>query len=133
MVIVDTSVWIDYFNDVRNPETNWLEAEIEQRRFGLTASILCEVLQGVGSERRAGEMEAELRKLEILEGGDADVAARAAWNYRKLRARGRTPRGAIDALIATLCIERGHALLHRDRDFDAFEEHCGLVVIHPGP
>ncbi len=131
MVIVDSSVWVDYFNGVRNPETDWLVAEIRQRRFGLTVAILCEVLQGVQHERQALEIEAELRNLEILEGGDAHVAVQAARNYRKLRARGRTPRGAIDALIATFCIEHGHSLLHRDRDFDAFEELCGLIVVHP--
>lgn len=81
--------------------------------------------------RPTGLIEAELRKLEILDGGDADVAVRAARNYRKLRERGRTRRGAIDALIATFCIERGHALLHRDLDLDAFEKLCGLVVVHP--
>lgn len=131
MVIVDSSVWVDYFNGVRNPETDWLVAEIRQRRFGLTAAILCEVLQGVQHEPQALEIESELRNLEILGGGDANVAVQAARNYRKLRARGRTPRGAIDALIATFCIEHGHSLLHRDRDFDAFEELCGLVVVHP--
>ena len=132
MVIVDSSVWVDYFNGVRNPETDWLEAELHQQRLGLTAAILCEVLQGVRNDRQAAHIEAELQRLEILDGGDADVAVEAARNYRKLRARGRTPRGTIDALIATFCIEYGHSLLHRDRDFDAFEELCGLVVVHPG-
>lgn len=133
MVIVDSSVWVDYFNDVENPETVWLDAEMDRQRLALTPAILCEVLKGVGSERRSREIEAELRRLEILSGADAPIAVRAAANYRKLRARGRSPRGTIDALIATLCIERGHALLHRDRDFDAFEEHCGLIVVHPEP
>ncbi|TAK15344.1 MAG: PIN domain nuclease [Acidobacteria bacterium] len=131
MIIVDSTVWIDYFNGVRTPETDWFHAEAQRQRFGLTALILCEVLQGLRDDGLAARVEAQLRRFEILDGGDAAVAIQAARNYRKLRARGRTVRSTVDALIATFCIERGHRLLHRDRDFDAFEELCGLSVVHP--
>lgn len=131
MVIVDSSVWIDYFNGVSNPHTEWLEVQLEHQRLGLTAIILCEVLQGVRSERKAAEVEAELRKLEVFDAGDAELAAHAARNSRTLRSRGKTVRTTIDVLIATFCLRGGHSLLHRDRDFDPFEELLGLSVIHP--
>lgn len=131
MVIVDSSVWIDYFSGVRNAQTEWLDREAESQRFGLTAFILCEVLQGVRDESQAARIEAELRRFEILNNDDTVVAIRAAQNYRTIRATGRTVRSTIDSLIAAFCIEHGHALLHRDRDFDAFEDLCGLVVVHP--
>ena len=131
MIVIDSSVWIDYFNGARNPETDWLEAEAGNYRFALTSFILCEVLQGVRDERQAARLEAKLKKFEILDGGDVVIGIQAAKNQRILRARGRTVNDTIDALIATFCIEHGHALLHRDRDFDAFEELCGLVVVHP--
>ena len=131
MVIVDSSVWIDYFNGVANPHTDWLDAQMEQQRLGLTAIILCEVLQGVWSERKAAAVEAELLKLEVFHAGDAALAAQAARYSRTLRGRGRTVRTTIDVLIATFCLQGKHSLLHRDRDFDPFEELLGLSVIHP--
>ena len=132
MVIVDSSVWVDYFRGVRNAETDWLDAESGRQRLGLTAIILCEVLQGVRDERQAAIVEARLRTFELLEGDGPTLALKAARNYRKLRAHGRSPRGVVDGLIATFCIEQGHGLLHRDRDFDAYEDLLGLVVVQAG-
>ena len=131
MVIVDSTVWVDYFNGQRNPETDWLDARLDQQRLGLTTIILAEVLQGVRGERRAAQVEKELLKLEIFEAGSAALAVEAARNYRLLRGRGRTVRKTIDVLIATFCLQAGHSLLHRDRDFDPFEDLLGLPVIHP--
>lgn len=131
MVIVDSTVWVDYFNDVPNPETNWLDAQLDQQRLGLTTMILCEVLQGVRDERKAAQVEAELLKLEVFESGGVPLAVQAARNYRTLRSRGRTVRKTIDVLIATFCLRERHSLLHRDRDFDPFEKLLGLSVIHP--
>ena len=131
MVIVDTTVWIDYFKGLENPETNWLEAQLDQQRLGVTTIIVCEVLQGVRDERQAAAVEVELRKLEIFDGGAIDLAVDAARNYRRLRTHGRTVRKTIDILIATFCIREQHSLLHRDRDFDPFEEFLGLAVVHP--
>lgn len=131
MVIVDTTVWIDYLQDIRNPETEWLEAELDRQRLGLTDVILCEVLQGVRDEAAATAVERQLLKLEVFQTGGVDLARESAKNYRTLRARGHTVRKTIDCLIATFCLREQHSLLHRDRDFDAFERLLNLSVIHP--
>ena len=131
MVIVDTTVWIDYLQGVRNPETDWLEAELDRQRLGLTDVILCEVLQGVRDEATATAVERQLLKLEVFQTGGVDLARDSAKNYRTLRARGHTVRKTIDCVIATFCLREQHSLLHRDRDFDAFERFLNLSVIHP--
>jgi predicted nucleic acid-binding protein len=131
VVIVDSTVWVDYFNGLHNPETEWLEVQLDQQRLGLTTIILCEVLQGVRDERKALAVGTDLMKLEVFEMPSVVLAVQAAKNYRTLRRRGRTVRKTIDVLIATFCIEDRHALLHRDRDFDPFEELLGLSVVHP--
>ena len=130
MVIVDSTVWVDYFNGLHNPETDWLDTELDRQRIGLTTIILCEVLQGVRDDRKAARVEAELLKLEVFESGGVALAVQAARNYRTLRSRGRTVRKTLDVLIATFCLREQHSLLHRDRDFDPFEELLGLSVIH---
>jgi predicted nucleic acid-binding protein len=131
MVIVDTTVWIDYFRAVSNPETEWLHGELGRQRLGLTDVILCEVLQGVRDERTAVVVERRLLKLQVFQSGGVELASDAARNYRLLRSRGRTVRKTIDCLIATFCIREQHALLHRDRDFDPFEQLLELAVVHP--
>ncbi len=131
MVIVDTSVWIDYFNGHDNPETNWLELHLDQDRMGLTTIILSEILQGLTGEKTAVLVAAELRQFHIFEASSVPLAVKAAANYRALRRRGKTVRKTIDVLIATFCIEEHHTLLHRDRDFDVFEELLRLKVVHP--
>jgi predicted nucleic acid-binding protein len=131
VVIVDTSVLVDFVNGVSNPETEWLDLRLDQQRFGLTTLILTEVLQGFRDEREAALVYSELHEFEIIELYDQALAVDAARHYRFLRNAGRTVRKTVDLLIATSCIRDHHSLLHRDRDFDAFEEHLGLSVIHP--
>lgn len=131
MVIVDTTVWIDYFRGTQNQETNYFDKELSRQRFGLTDLILCEVLQDVADEKASARVLRELRKFEIFETGGEALAIDAARNFRLLRRSGRTVRKTIDSLIATFCILRGHSLLHRDRDFDPFERFLGLGVVHP--
>ncbi|SRR6266700_8049299 len=131
MVIVDTTVWIDYLRGINNPETTWLDRELPGQRIGLTSLILCEVLQGVPNHRVFIQFCDDLLRLHIFENGDVQLAIAAADNYQYLRARGYTVRKTIDCLIATFCIISGHNLLHRDRDFDAFEKLLGLSVVHP--
>jgi predicted nucleic acid-binding protein len=131
VVIVDTTVWVDYLRGTRNPETDWLDRELGIQPFGLTDLILCEVLQGVRSKRAFHRVRREMEKFEIFETGGKDLAVAAANNFRTLREKGRTVRKTIDCLIATFCLNNGHFLLHRDRDFDHFEEILGLAVIHP--
>jgi predicted nucleic acid-binding protein len=131
VVIVDTTVWVDYFQGIGNPETDWLDAELDRQRLGLTDIILCEVLQGLRNDVVAKEVEQSLLQLEVFETGGVGLAREAAHNYRALRSRGHTVRKTIDCLIATFCLRGQHSLIHRDRDFDAFEKFLGLPVIHP--
>ncbi len=131
MVIVDTTVWIDYLQGLTNAETDWLHTALDRQRLGLIDLILCEVLQGVRDEFAATAVERQLLKLEVFETGGVDLAREAARNYRTLRTRGHTVRKTIDCLIATFCIREQHSLLHRDRDFDPFEKFLELSVIHP--
>jgi predicted nucleic acid-binding protein len=130
VVIVDTTVWVDYFQGVENPETEWLNGEIDRQRLGLTDIILCEVLQGVRADVVAKEVERRLLIFEVFDSGGVAVAREAARNYRALRSRGHTVRKTIDCLIATFCLRGQHSLLHRDRDFDPFEKFLELSVIH---
>jgi predicted nucleic acid-binding protein len=131
VVIVDTTVWVDYFQGVENPETDWLNTELDRQRLGLTEIILCEVLQGVRDDVVAKQVERRLLNLEVFDTGGVAVAREAARNYRALRSRGHTVRKTIDCLIATFCLRGHHSLLHRDRDFDPFEKFLELSVIHP--
>jgi predicted nucleic acid-binding protein len=130
VVIVDSTVWIDYLADVENPQTNWLDQELGTDTFALTDMILCEVLQGIRRDRVFSEVRLELSKFTVFDTGGRDLAIAAAQNYRHLRHSGYTVRKTIDCYIATFCISGGHSLLHRDRDFDPFERHLGLRVVH---
>jgi len=131
MVIVDTTVWIDYLGGTNNPETFWLDQELTRQRLGLTDLILCEVLQGVRERTLFTQVREELLTFHLFETGGKELAIASAINYRTLREQGYTVRTTIDCLIATFCLEAGHELLHRDRDFDVFERALGLRVVHP--
>jgi predicted nucleic acid-binding protein len=131
LIIVDTTVWVDYLRGAHNPETEWLEVEADRKRLGLTDLILCEVLQGVRSEPEFSQVRSQLERFALFETGGEGLAIAAANNYRRIREQGITVRKTIDCLIATFCLTNGHALLHRDRDFTAFEKILGLAVVHP--
>ncbi len=130
-MIVDASVLVDYLNGLTNPETEWLDLRLDRDRLGLTSITITEVLQGVRDQRAASAVESVLDEFELIMMPDPRTAIEAARNYRRLRAGGTTIRNTIDVLIATYCIRHQHSLLHRDRDFDAFEDLLGLTVIHP--
>ncbi len=130
MVIIDTSVWIEYLRGNAVPETRWLLQELQRQRMGLTSLILCEVLQGTPDSQFA-RVRADLQKFVVFNECTTELAITGAKNYRKLRGKGYTIRATIDCLIASFCLENGHSVLHRDRDFDAFETALGLKVIHP--
>ncbi len=131
MVIVDTTVWIDYLKGVTNNHTLWLDQELNRQRLGITDLIFCEILQGVREEAAFARVRQDLLRFQIFHTGGIDLVVTAAQNYRTLRQRGYTVRKTIDCLIATFCIEESHELLHRDRDFDPFERYLGLRVVHP--
>jgi hypothetical protein len=129
MVIVDTTVWVDYFRGTPTRETDWLHRELARQPLGITDLILCEVLQGVRDDSDFTRVRRELSKCHVFKTGGVALALAAARNYRVLRGRGRTVRKTIDCLIATFCLRGDHTLLHHDRGFDAFERELGLSVV----
>lgn len=133
MVIIDTTVWIEYLRGAENPETEWLNRELQRQRLGLTDLILCEVLQGIRDSGTFAQVRADLLKFEVFHTGGTALAVAAAQNYRELRQHGYTVRKTIDCLIATFCLQAEHELLHRDHDFDCFEKVLGLKVVHATP
>ncbi len=131
MVIVDSSVWIDALNGQQTPETVWLRGALTRGGIGTSSLILCEVLRGFRLDRDFQRAKTMLLALPVLDGVPTQVAVKAAENFRLLQQRGITVRKTVDCLIATACMEGGHALLHKDSDFRGFETHLGLKVIHP--
>jgi len=131
MVIADSSVWIDALRGNPSAETYWLLSHMETETIGITGLILTEVLQGIRSKRDFESFCDRAKDLTIFSSDSQEIAIAAALNYRILREKGITVRKTIDCLIATFCISQGHILLHNDRDFDPFEQHLGLRVLHP--
>lgn len=126
MILVDSSVWIDFFRGKASPQTDTLDALLGREPLLIGDLILAEVLQGFTTDRDFDRAHRLLGSLDLIEIGGHDIAVQAARNFRTLRGLGVTVRKTIDTLIATRCIESGIALLHSDRDFDAFVEHLGL-------
>jgi predicted nucleic acid-binding protein len=131
MTIVDTTVWIDYFRGTTTAHTEWLDREVDHQLVGLTDLILCEILQGIHQNQTVAKVRRDLSAFTLLETGGEELAVASAQNYRTLRSLGYTVRKTVDCLIATFCLLEGHTLLHRDRNFDVFEKHLGLLVVHP--
>ena len=128
MLVVDSSVWIDFFAGHPSPARATLRALLDDGEVRLVVPdlVLFEVLRGFRFEREFRHARALMESLDIEAIGGAELALEAAQHYRSLRAAGVTVRSGVDVLIATFCIEHGYALLHRDRDFDAFEQVRGL-------
>ncbi len=129
MILVDTSVWIDYFNGVSTRETDLLDGSLGAEPLLTGDLILTEVLQGFRSDRGFRHAEAALGTLTFQPMVGRDIAVASAWNYRKLRALGVTVRKTIDVIIATFCVEGGHRLLHTDRDFTLMTRPLGLQTV----
>ena len=129
MVLVDTSVWIDYFRGVLSPQTDRLHALLDEERIATGDLILTELLQGFRTKSQITAVQQILFRLEYYDLAGKTVALKAAENYRLLRKKGVTVRKTIDVIIGTFCIERNIALLHSDRDFDPMEQHLGLTVV----
>ena len=130
MILVDSSVWIDFFRGKPTAQTSKLEAMLlGGQALGIGDLNLVEVLQGCRVDVQFNEVRKRLALLELVVLGGPDVAVEAARNFRKLRALGVTVRGTIDVVLATRCIVSGHQLLHSDRDFDPFEQHLGLRCV----
>lgn len=129
MILVDSSVWIDYFSGALTAQTESLEGLIGKKHLLIGDLILMEVLQGFRHERDYNHARDLLTSLPTVELGGVDIAIQAAKNFRFLREKGVTVRATIDSLIATRCIMSGYELLHNDRDFDPFVKHLGLRVV----
>lgn len=126
MILVDSSVWIDFFRGVTTPQVDTLDRLLGVEPLAVGDLILAEVLQGFRSEKQFNQARKLLLTLEQVDIGGQEIAVQAARNFRTLRDRGVTIRKTIDTLIATRCIESDIALLFSDRDFDPFVEHLGL-------
>ncbi len=129
MILVDSSVWIDYFRGSVTAQTEKLDRLLGSEPLAVGDLILTEVLQGFTDEHGFNEAKRMLTALTMVELGGQKVAIQAARNFRALRGLGITVRKTIDTVIATRCIESGYDLLHCDRDFDPFVEYLGLRVV----
>jgi predicted nucleic acid-binding protein len=131
MLVVDSTVWIDYFNGNENPHTDYLDKIVDIQLILVGDLILAEVLQGFRTDTDFEKAYGEMKKFTQVQMVNNKLALQSARNYRLLRHKGITVRKTIDSLIATYCIENKLPLLHKDNDFDGYEEHLGLRVIHP--
>lgn len=131
MIVVDSSVWIARFRGAANAAADRFEKieEGDADEILVGDLVMLELLQGARSDAHAAFIEERLRRFRVEAMLDAGLATIAARNFRFLRGRGVTLRKTADLIIATFCIERGHALLHDDRDFDAMALHLGLRVV----
>lgn len=127
MILVDSSVWVDYFRKRMTPQAERLDRLLDEEGLAIGDLILTEVLQGFDRDSDFERVLALLSMLRPIMIGGEDVAVESARNFRILRVKGITVRKTIDTLIATRCILDGHALLFSDRDFTPFVEHLGLV------
>ena len=126
MILVDSSVWIDYFGGTVTPQTDRLDALLGSEPLATGDLMLAEVLQGFVDERDFEQARRLLDTLDLVCVGGREIALGAARNFRTLRRLGITARKTIDTLIATRCIVDGYALLYSDHDFDPFVTHLGL-------
>jgi predicted nucleic acid-binding protein len=126
VILVDSSVWIDYFRGHATPPAELLDSLLGNEPLAIGDLILAEVLQGFDRERDFNRAKKLLLSLEVIELGGQEIAIQAAKNFRALRALGVTVRKTMDTIIATRCIESGYTLLHCDRDFEPFVKHLGL-------
>lgn len=129
MIVVDTSVWIDFLNGRSTPPVRRLCELLGSEEIALGDLMLCEILQGLDGERSAAEVLSLLRRFEIVPMAGETIAVTAARNFRRLRRRGITIRKTIDLLIGTWCIEHRRPLLHNDRDFRPMARHLGLTEV----
>jgi predicted nucleic acid-binding protein len=131
MILVDSSVWIDYFNGQRTWQTNLLDNILSDVPVIIGDLILAEILQGFRSDNDYKSAKSYLSALPLRQIGGYQVAVQSVQNYRLLRKKGMTVRKTIDVIIGTYCILEGLPLLHDDRDFDPMVSHLSLMVLSP--
>jgi len=129
MIIVDSSVWIDYFNGNQTSQTDWLDSALGEKPIVIADLILTEVLQGFQSDKDFQIARDLLLGIPFMSMGGRALALESAMNYRFLRRKGVTVRKTIDVIIGTFCIHHQLILLHDDRDFDPMVKFLGLEII----
>jgi len=129
MILVDSSVWIDYFNGHKTAQADWLDSSLGNTPIIMGDLILTEVLQGFQSDKDFKIARDLLSSIPFMSMGGQVLAIESAMNYRYLRKKGVTVRKTIDVIIGTFCIHHQLALLHDDRDFDPMVAFLGLEVI----
>jgi hypothetical protein len=129
MILVDSSVWIDYFNGVQSSQTDWLDSSLGSTPVIIGDLILTEVLQGFQNEKDFKIAKDLLLGIPFMAMVGQSIALESAMNYRYLRKKGVTVRKTIDVIIGTFCIYNQITLLHCDRDFDPMVKYLGLEII----
>jgi len=129
MILVDSSVWIDYFNGRKTDKTDWLDSAIGNKHIIVGDLILTEILQGFQSNNDFRTAKSLLLDFPFMEMVGQELAIKSALNYRFLRNKGVTVRKTIDVMIGTFCIHYQCSLLHDDRDFDPMEKYLKLTTI----
>ncbi len=129
MIVVDSSVWIDYFNGNINSQTDWLDNALGTEPIIIGDIILAEVLQGFQSDKDFRTAQKLLHGFQCMDMVGQDIAVKSAMNYRSLRQKGITVRKTIDVMIGTFCIHHKFSLIHNDKDFDPIEKHLKLKTI----
>ena len=129
MILVDSSVWIDFFTGRRTRQTDLLDGLLGEEEVLTGDLIYVEVLQGFRRDREFQRAKRALDTLPLADLLGREVALATAINYRALRRRAITVRGTIDLIIATFCVQNGHVLLHADSDFEPMREHLGLRTL----
>ena len=129
MILVDSSVWIDYFNGRKTDKTDWLDSAIGNKHILAGDLILAEILQGFQSDDDFRTAKNLLLDFPFMEMVGQELAIKSAMNYRFLRKNGVTVRKTTDVMIGTFCIQYHFSLLHDDRDFEPIEKYLRLKAI----
>ena len=129
MILIDSSVWIDYFNGIQTPHTDWLDSSLGEIPIIIGDLILTEVLQGFKSDKDFKIAKDLLLNIPFMAMGGQSLSLQSAMNYRILRKNGVTVRKTIEVIIGTFCIQNQFTLLHCDRDFEPMVKYLGLEII----
>lgn len=131
MTLIDSSVWIDYFNGRKTAQTDWLDSALGNTPIMIGDLILTEVLQGFPRDREFRIARDLLLRIPFMPMLGQELALESAANYRLLRRKGVTVRKTIDVMIGTFCVHYRISLLHDDKDFDPMVKFLGLDVVGP--